>query len=194
MKCLSNKLLYMKYLKVKYFLFIIRLLLLKIKFGNKIILTTVRVGIENGTNVIIIGKTSSIKYGDMNYFYRFGNLEVFDGGEIVFDDYVSINKGFSIVCRSRISFGKNVIVGPNVMIYDHDHNFKKNTLPFRLQGYRTNPISIGDNVWIGANVFISSGVNIGSGSVIAAGSVVTSSIPDNSVVAGNPGKVIKFIA
>lgn len=52
-------------------------------------------------------------------------------------------------------------------------------------------IIIGDDVWIGSNSVILSGVTIGRGSIIGAGSVVTMNIPNYSIVAGNPARVIK---
>lgn len=54
------------------------------------------------------------------------------------------------------------------------------------------PINIGDNVWIGDKVTILSGVNIGNNTVIAANTVVTKDVPSYSVIAGNPGKIIKM--
>jgi acetyltransferase-like isoleucine patch superfamily enzyme len=53
---------------------------------------------------------------------------------------------------------------------------------------------IGDNVWIGAFATILPGVVIGSGSVIGTGAVVTKSVPENTLVAGNPARVIRSLA
>lgn len=55
------------------------------------------------------------------------------------------------------------------------------------------PVSIGELSWIGGNVSILAGVTIGKGCTIAAGSIVTRDVPDWSVVAGNPGRVIKTL-
>jgi maltose O-acetyltransferase len=55
----------------------------------------------------------------------------------------------------------------------------------------SDPVIIGDNVWIGERAIILKGVNIGDNAIVAAGSVVTKSIPNNSLVAGNPAKIIK---
>ena len=57
----------------------------------------------------------------------------------------------------------------------------------------TREIRIDDDVWIGANAVITAGVHIGSHSVVAAGAVVTKDVPEYSVVAGVPAKVIKTI-
>lgn len=54
-------------------------------------------------------------------------------------------------------------------------------------------VVIGDNVWIGGNTVVCQGVRIGDNVVIGAGSVVTKDIPDWSVAAGNPCKVIRKI-
>ena len=61
-----------------------------------------------------------------------------------------------------------------------------------LDGNRnTNPVHIGNHVWIGTRVTILNGVNIGEGAVIAAGSLVTKDVPAGSLVGGVPAKVIK---
>lgn len=55
------------------------------------------------------------------------------------------------------------------------------------------PVTIGDNCWLASNVTVCPGVTIGNGCVIGAGTVVTKDIPDNSLVLGVPGKVIRPI-
>lgn len=52
-------------------------------------------------------------------------------------------------------------------------------------------VKIGNDVWIGCNVLIMPGVNIGDGSIVASGALVTKDVPDYSIVAGVPAKVIK---
>jgi acetyltransferase-like isoleucine patch superfamily enzyme len=71
-------------------------------------------------------------------------------------------------------------------------NYKSSYLPGSRSSYR-NPITIGNNVFIGWGSIILPGVNVGSNVVIGAGSIVTKDIPDNSVAAGNPAKVLKDI-
>lgn len=53
-------------------------------------------------------------------------------------------------------------------------------------------VIIGNDVWIGANAFITSGVTIGNGAVIAAHAVVTKDVPAYGIVAGNPGRIMKY--
>ena len=91
-------------------------------------------------------------------------------------DGVGINRNSCIVARERIIIGNNVIIAPNVCIYDHDHGFPD------PDDYVTAPVVIGDGTWIAANSVILKGVSIGENCVIAAGSVITHNIPDNTVV------------
>lgn len=55
------------------------------------------------------------------------------------------------------------------------------------------PVTIGDDVWICGKVTITPGVTIGNNVVVAAGAVVTKDVPDDSLVAGVPAKVIKHL-
>ena len=84
-----------------------------------------------------------------------------------------------------IEIGDNVTLAPRVHILAHDAS-TKNSLGYTKIG----KVSIGNNVFIGAGAIILPNTEIGNDVIIGAGSIVTKSIPDNSVVCGNPAKVI----
>lgn len=89
-----------------------------------------------------------------------------------------------------ISLGKNVHITDGVKFITHDGG----TLLFREEVPDlevTRPIVVGDNVYIGNNAIILPGVTIGNKVVIGAGAIITRDVPDNSVVVGVPGRVIK---
>lgn len=103
--------------------------------------------------------------------------------------YANVN--LVILDGARVSIGHNVFIAPNVGIYTAGHPLD---VERRNQGLEYAwPVTIEDNVWIGAGVHILPGVTIGSGSVIGAGAVVTRDVPAESLVVGNPGKVVRKI-
>lgn len=90
-----------------------------------------------------------------------------------------------------VSIGNHVNLAQGVVISGLNHNFQDSSKRIDEQGVSTSEITIHDDVWIGANSVITAGVTIGRHCVIAAGSVVTKDVPDNTVVAGCPARVIK---
>lgn len=84
-----------------------------------------------------------------------------------------------------IEIGNNVTLSIRVTLMAHDASTKK------ILGYtKIGKIHIGDNVFIGANATILPGVCIGNNSVIGANSVVAKDVPENTVVAGNPARIL----
>ena len=92
-------------------------------------------------------------------------------GRLKIADGVSIGRWNSIVCHDSIRIGKNTILGPNVLIYDHDHAFNGGN-GVEKKRFTTASIEIGDNCWIGANVVILKGTKIGNRCVVGAGCVL----------------------
>lgn len=111
------------------------------------------------------------------------------GYNIRFGKKFYANHNLTILDVNTVTFGDNVMCGPNVQIYTAGHPLDASE---RISGLEYGkPIVIGDNVWIGGGAIILPNLNIGNNVVIAAGSVVTKNIPDNVVVGGNPAKIIK---
>lgn len=90
-----------------------------------------------------------------------------------------------------VHIGDNVIGGQNIRFHSSNHNFNSMTKLIKDQGTTTSGIVIGNNCWIGAGVVFCDGCVIEDGCVIGANAVVTKSFPKNSVIVGNPAKVIK---
>lgn len=101
------------------------------------------------------------------------------------------NYNCTIIDTGMVRIGDNCQFAPNVGIYTAGHPVHPATRN-SLYEYGFD-ITIGDNVWIGANSVVLPGVTIGSNTVIGAGSVVNRSIPEWSVAAGNPCRVIRTI-
>ena len=89
------------------------------------------------------------------------------------------------------SIGENVLLGSGVHIMSgaKQHNFDDLNTPIRDQGGSFEKVTIGKNSWVGNGALIMA--NIGDNCVVAAGSVVTQPFDSNSIIAGNPARLIK---
>lgn len=146
--------------------------------------------VQIGNNVAMLSRFSSNLAGMSG-----PNLLVcIENGNISIGD----NSGFSSAVfssKSYIKIGKNVKIGCNTRIYDHDfhaRDYLERREPKDWKKSASKAISIGDDVFIGANSIILKGVKIGDRSIIGAGSVVANmEIPPDSLVAGNPAKILR---
>lgn len=102
---------------------------------------------------------------------------------------VFINACCKFQDQGGIEIGNGVLIGHNVTLATLNHDERPQ---FRQYIY-PKPIKIGDNVWVGSNVTILQGITIGNGAIIGANAVVTHDVPENTVVAGVPAKVIRKI-
>lgn len=114
--------------------------------------------VSDGRGIIMCGDNASLKIGERVYF----------------------NDGIHISCLENVEIGQGCLFGPNVKIFDNNHQFDA------VNGVKTTnktaPIKIGKNCWIAANVVILKGTTIGENCVIGAGCVVKGDIPPASLV------------
>jgi acetyltransferase-like isoleucine patch superfamily enzyme len=112
------------------------------------------------------------------------------GLEIRVGQRVFINQNCTLYDFAEISIGDDVMIGPNVSLISAGHPVGPSQ---RRDGIVGKPIVIERNVWVAAGATILGGVTVGENSVVAAGSVVTKDVPANTLVGGNPAKVIRSI-
>lgn len=133
----------------------------------------------------------------------YGKLVSQNRGKIKLGDMVQIGNNSIIGAVESIIIGEGTGIAHNVSIYDnnnHPVNPEDRKImrlsawdsPYRKWRYSiSKPIVIGKYVWVGANSRINKGVTIGDNSIVAANAVVTKDVPSNSIVAGNPAKIVK---
>jgi acetyltransferase-like isoleucine patch superfamily enzyme len=125
-----------------------------------------------------------------------GNAEIFRGTTVLIGDnahlelggksYINFNS--TVTCFEHISVGSGCAISWNTNMFDGNaHELVVDGTPRP----RTQPVVIGNEVWIGAGATIMSGVTIGDGAVVAASSVVTADVPSATVAAGNPARVVR---
>lgn len=110
------------------------------------------------------------------------------------DIIIGNNSGLGVNCSvpSKIKLGDDVMMGPNVFIFENNHNYSRIDIPMNQQGHsEKKQVIVEDDVWIGAFVKILPGRTIKKGSIIAAGTVLIKDFPEYSIVGGNPSKLIK---
>ena len=132
-------------------------------------------------------------------------VEKFQSGSIRIGEKVYIGDDVLISCSKSIEIGDGTLLAHGVQIFDNDshpRDWKDRLQHWNqilglqkapqsiLDSIASAPVSIGKNCWLGFNSTIMKGVNIGDRSIVAPGAVVTKSVPADSVVGGNPAKII----
>lgn len=132
----------------------------------------------------LLGKTGSRFYFEPPFRCDYGyNITI---GENFYANYNLV-----ILDCAPVTIGDNVMIAPNVGLYTAGHPVHHEP---RNQGLEyAFPITIGNNVWIGGNVVVNPGITIGDNVVVGSGSVVTRDIPANTIAAGNPCKVLRYL-
>ncbi len=138
----------------------------------------------NDQGRITVGKNIGIR--------RNCEISVSEKGKINLEDKVFMNNGCIVVSHCQISVGGGTRLGPNVMIFDHDYNFKDRTA-FEKGMHISRPVFIGKNCWIGAGTIILKGSHIGDNCVIGAGSVIKGIYGDNTLIVQKRDEFNKMI-
>lgn len=166
----------------------------------------------SGSVDLALACNATLSIGDDVFIPRTIEVRGNDDGSIVIGDCVSIDSGarLQVAHRAALVVGDRVGIGPyNFLNAFDDLTIGADTMfspfvnvncanhgmecdrPMREQYGTYGPVSIGSDCWIGAMVVIMKGVTIGDGAVIGAGAIVTCDVPEFTVAAGVPAKVIR---
>ena len=118
-------------------------------------------------------------------------IDVPGGVVISIGDRCVIGRGVSLVGRRRIVIEDDVTFAPDIYVTDHNHAYNDLRIPIGRQWLDEDPVRIGARSWLGTGVVVLPGADIGRHVTVAAGSVVRGTIPDYSVVAGAPARVVR---
>ena len=143
------------------------------------------------------GMESRISVGNGVYVGHHCWIEVLSADDskepvIRIEDNVSFSGFCTITAVSSVTIGKGVLIARHVHISDHTHRTAELDIPIKDQGIAgIRPVKIGEGAWIGHGVVICPGVTIGRNAVIGANAVVREDVPDFTVAAGVPAKIIR---
>jgi len=135
---------------------------------------------------VTIGRSSGIYNGS---FFELG-----PNGEVRIGNYTTL-VGAIICSDQKIVIGDYVFIAHEVVLADQHFAMptsksSEGTVGNSKSSRVRTGITIGENVWIGAGATILSGAHIGSGAIIGAAAVVDFEVPENTVVAGNPARIV----
>jgi acetyltransferase-like isoleucine patch superfamily enzyme len=145
-----------------------------------------RGAIVAGDNVLIGGKCS------FGFAARFC-----DEPTLILGDNTGIGHGCAFDTGKRITIGRNCRIGGGVWIFDspgHPADAAARMAGLPTPQDEVKPVVVEDNVWIGRDAVIMPGVTIGQNSIIAASAVVMSDVPANTMVAGNPARLLRKLS
>jgi galactoside O-acetyltransferase len=130
----------------------------------------------------LIGGTVDDSFLLIPPFYATGGFDTRVGRNVF------VNQNCTFYDLGGLDIGDDVMIGPNVSLITSGHPVE----PSQRRAFVTaRPIVIERNVWIAAGATVVGGVTVGENSVVAAGAVVTRDVPPNSLVGGNPARVIR---
>lgn len=172
--------------------------LMNVKYDKKLLLKGTPVVINTKNAEMHIGKNVIIKSSFLSNLVGLYSRTIIvtrtKNSKILIGDNVGIS-GATIYARKKIEIGDNTLIGGNVKILDNDFH------PLEIEARNNDvkekilakPIKIGKNCFIGCNSIILKGTELGDGCIVGAGTVVSGKFGPNSVIAGNPGKLIKKV-
>jgi acetyltransferase-like isoleucine patch superfamily enzyme len=114
------------------------------------------------------------------------------GGEVRIGSKSVLGEEITFSAYEHISVGRECVIADRVMFIDFDHKVEDVEQAIRKQGVYSEPVRIGNNVWIGYGASILRGVTVGDNCIIGTHAVVTKDVPDNAIVGGVPARVIRM--
>ncbi len=155
----------------------------RIELGDKVVL-------DDNVTLDAKGEKGFVRTGDGVYV---GKNTVFSCAlaPVTLGSRVSVGPGCYIRAgRGPVEIGAFVTVGAGTVIISGNPDYTRMDIPMMRQEGSAEGVFIGDDIWIGVGAVILDGVRVGNGSVVGAGAVVNRDVPDHSIVAGVPAKVI----
>ncbi len=113
----------------------------------------------------------------------------FQSNQVSIGDGSFVNAGCQFEGFGRIDIGRDVFLGPQVMILTSTHDIDSDGQVARMPSCK--PVRIGDRCWLGARATILPGVTLGEGTIIGAGAVVTRDCKPGAVYVGVPARQLR---
>lgn len=163
-----------------------------------------KIYISGNNNKIIIAKKCLLGYTDIHIngdnntlivdekarFIGPCKIKMSNGAQLHIGENAGIRGVSFILDKANVTVGKLCMFSYNITIRNTDSHKVLNLTTNEIVN-QPKDITIGNHVWIGQNATILKGVSIGDNSIVAMGAVITKDCPANSIIAGNPAKIVK---
>lgn len=150
----------------------------KVFFASCLYHGTKTIGLSKRTE-LNFGKGAIIQIGKSVSSDGSCRLVVGNNAKMSIGEKTYLNNGCTISCVESISIGANCGLGPNVSIFDNNHDFDSNGVK---SSNNSSPVKIGNRCWLAANVVVLKGVTIGDNCVIGAGCIIKEDVPEGTIV------------
>jgi len=172
-----------------YAVLFVRLAYWKLRLGKRLQLDGAPAFIGRGVK-LQVGRNATLKLGRWCWIGGGCKIRVHEGfceigAKTVFGEECTISAYREIV------IGRECLVADRAMFIDFDHGTSEIERPIRAQGIYTRPVRVGNNCWIAYGACVLRGGDVGDNCVIGTNSVVTRGIPENSIAAGQPARVVR---
>jgi len=151
------------------------------KFGDESLLET----------DVLVFHPSNVEIGTRVYVGHLAILKGYHRNRLVIGDGTWIGEQCFIHGAGGVTIGRNVGIGPGVKIISSYHAEGGIDRPILHSRIEFRPVVIGDDADLGVGVIVLPGVTIGRGVQVGAGAVVTRDLPDHTVAAGVPARVLR---
>jgi acetyltransferase-like isoleucine patch superfamily enzyme len=178
-----------KMLTVPYARLLVRLALLKLRFGARLQmdgLCFICPGVK-----IEIGPEATLRIGRWAWVGHGCKIRVHEG-EVEIGAKTVMGQECTISAFAHVSIGRECIIADRVMLIDFDHGVTEVERPIREQGIYKREVRVGHNVWMGYGACVLRGVRVGDNAVVGTSAVVTRDVPENAVVGGVPARLIRM--
>ncbi len=153
--------------------------------------------IMDGSSLILGDNVTLNSKNDLHHVNMFAPIKIYldkVGAKIEIGNNTRIHAS-CLHAYEAIEIGDNCLIAANCQIFDgsgHDTLLEEPSKRISSHGI-IKPIKIGNNCWIGTSAIILPGTTLGNNCIVAAGSIVNGTFEDNSLIGGNPAKLIKSI-
>jgi len=141
-----------------------------------------------GKTILRLGPRSTLRTKGWVILEEGAQLVLGADAEMEFGGRNHLSTNAQILCRKKVILDRDAGMAPSALVMDSDHHPVK---VGEVEGSDTEPVHLGENVWIAIRAIILKGVHVGDGAIVGAGSIVTKDVPARTLVAGVPARVIR---